>query len=93
MKIKHIKTYLFTGQIDIIDKYEVIVDKEKLKKYKEDNDISLSLEELIDDIPGIDFGKKYYNNSISFKLVSANEFVDDYGNSDKELLDETIEII
>lgn len=92
MKIKHIKTYLFTGQIDIVDKYEIIVDKEKLKKYKDENDITLSLEELIDDIGDINFNRKYYGDSISFKLITSNELIDNYDNSEKELLEETIEI-
>lgn len=93
MKIKHIKTYLIQGQIDSTDTYEVIVDKGKLKQYKIDNDITMSLQEMLEDESSLKFKKSYFNNSVSFKLIKANEFDDNYDNNDKELLSENIEII
>lgn len=93
MKVKYIKTYLMQGQIDITDTYEVIVDKDKLKQYKEENDIDDSLQEMLEDLKPFNFNKKYFNGSVSFKLVTANKFSDDYGNNDKELLEESIEFV
>lgn len=93
MKIKYIKTYLMQGQIDITDVYEVIVDKDKLKKYKEENDIILPLQEMLKDEKPLNFSKKYFNNSVSFKLVTANKFNDDYDYNSKELLEEDIEFV
>ena len=93
MKVKYIKTYLMQGQIDITDTYEVIVDKDKLKQYKEENDIDDSLQEMLEDLKPFSFNKKYFNGSVSFKLVTANKFSDDYGNNDKELLEESIEFV
>jgi len=93
MKIVYTKTYMIQGQIDIIDQYTVVVEDKKFKQYCEDNDINESLQSLLQDLMPIDFKKKYFNNSISFKLISANELDDSYGNTTKELLDETIDII
>jgi len=93
MKVKYIKTYLIQGQIDITDTYEVIVDKDKLKKYKEENDITDTLQQMLQDDAPLEFNKKYYNNSVSFKLVSANKINDDYYGNSKELLNENIQII
>ena len=93
MKIKYIKTYMISGQIDIVDKYEVVVDTKKFEKYCKDNDVVESLQSLLQDLGSINFNKKYFNNSVSFKLISANELDDSYGNTTKELLDETIDII
>lgn len=93
MKIKYTKTYMITGQIDVVDKYDVIVDTKRFEKYCEDNDIYESLQSLLQDLMPVDFKKKYFNNSVSFKLISANEIDDNYGNTTKELIDETIDII
>lgn len=93
MKIVYTKTYMIQGQIDIIDQYTVVVEDKKFKQYCEDNDINESLQSLLQDLMPIDFKKKYFNNSVSFKLISANELDDSYGNTTKELLDETIDII
>lgn len=93
MKIKYTKTYLMQGQIDVTDTYEIIVDKDKLKEYKEENDISMPLKEMLEDDSPIKFNKKYYGDSVSFKLLSANKMNDDYDNNSKELLEESFEII
>ena len=93
MKIVYTKTYMIQGQVDIIDQYTVVVEDKKFKQYCEDNDIYESLQSLLQDLMPVDFKKKYFNNSVSFKLISANELDDSYGNTTKELLDETIDII
>lgn len=93
MKIVYTKTYMIQGQVDIIDQYTVVVEDKKFKQYCEDNDIYESLQSLLQDLMPVDFKKKYFNNSVSFKLISANEIDDNYGNTTKELIDETIDII
>ena len=92
-KIKYTKTYMINGQIDIIDEYEIIVDKKRFDKYCEDNDIDESLASLLQDLQPINFTKSYFNKSVSFKAVKLNIIDDNYGNTNKELIDEEIKIL
>jgi hypothetical protein len=95
MKIKHIKTYLMHGQIDLSDTYEIKLDKDKFKKYKEENDIdkTITVKELLEDERPLNFNKSYFNNSVSFKLLQVKKYDDDYYNNDLELIDEKITFI
>lgn len=93
LKLKSIKTYLLQGQFDLEDTYEAIIDNKKFEKWKEDNDVDMTLEELLSTEEEINFKKTYYGGSIKFKLIENNVLVDNYDGSEKELLQETFEIL
>lgn len=95
MQIKHIRTYSFTGTIQFIDEYKVvIINTNKLKKYIHSNyDEEISLEELINlEITDLKPNKSYFNNSVKFVYVKSG-YDDNYDNNLKELLNDSFEVI
>lgn len=95
MRIKNIRTFALSGEIEITDEYKVIVFNHKnLNKYIKDNyDEPITLEELIDtEIDKIVLDTHYFNNSVKFTYINSS-YDDDFTNNVKELLKETYEII
>ncbi|HMT01962.1 MAG TPA: hypothetical protein PKD00_01415 [Burkholderiales bacterium] len=95
MRIKVIKTYALSGEIEITDEYKVIIFNHKnLNNYiKENYDEPITLEELIDtEIDKISLDKNYFNNSVKFTYINSS-YDDDFTNNVKDLLKETYEIV